>query len=124
MRNYLRNYDYTVQTFQEAIDLVRMLNREFPRTINSERRVGLYVEIKCDDWYARYNGMDPAAVIFKTLKDNGLETIDKSKNDIPIVIQSFHLSSLEDWAVRFSESDLPRVLVFGTYGGNVFQTIY
>lgn len=66
--------------------MVRMLNRDFPRTINSERRVGLYVEIKCDDWYERYNGQDPAAVIFKTLKDNGLETIDKSKNDIPIVI--------------------------------------
>lgn len=51
-------------TLQELIDFVRTLNREFPRTNNAERRVGLYVEIKVSDWYARMNGLDPAAVIF------------------------------------------------------------
>jgi len=39
---------WLVQTFQEVIDLIRMLNNEFPRTKNAERKIGLYIELK--DW--------------------------------------------------------------------------
>ena len=73
-------------TLQDVIDLVRTLNEEFPRVNNAERRVGLYVEIKKAHWYARWTGQDPAATIYQVLKENGLDTIDGSKNDIPIVI--------------------------------------
>ena len=39
---------YKVQTPQEVFDLFRMLNEEFPRTVNAERKIGLYIELK--DW--------------------------------------------------------------------------
>ena len=123
-RNFSMNHRYDIVTLQELIDLVHMLNRDFPRTNNAERRVGIYVEIKVSDWYARMNGQDPAAIIYKTLKDNNLHTIDGCKDDIPTVIQSFDLHSLEDWRDRFSESDLPRVFCYGTYGSNIFETVW
>ena len=40
-RGTYNNNKYKVQTPQEVIDLIRMLNDEFPRTNNAERRVGL-----------------------------------------------------------------------------------
>ena len=123
-RSYVRNHHYEIQTLQEVIDVLRMLNRDFPRTINAERRVGIYVEIKNAEWYRRVNGLDPGAIIYETLKANNLHTIDGCKDDIPTVIQSFDLESLEDWRDRFSESDLPRVFCYGTYGGNIFETMW
>ena len=102
------------------IDLLRMLQRDFPRTINSERRCGMEVEIKDIEFYRSYNGYDPTAAIFKVLKDNNLHLIDTSKDDIPMVIQSFNAGALLDWTLRFSESDIPRIFCFGANGANVF----
>ena len=53
-----------------------MLNRDFPRNINAERRIGIYVEIKDVEWYGRVNSLDPSAIIYETLKANNLHTID------------------------------------------------
>ena len=56
------------------------------------------------------------------LVKNGLDTIDKSKDDIPIVIQSFEIPAL----VYFSKinDDLPRTLVMGVDHDNIFQSFY
>lgn len=59
--------------------------------MNAERRVALAIELKHLDWYKHYNGMDPAQKIFDVLKENNLETIDKCKDDIPTIIQSFNI---------------------------------
>ncbi len=60
-QRYLRrttqnNKKYVMQTFQEVVDLIRLLNKEFPRTVNAERKVGIYVEIKDWQWNFEYAG--------------------------------------------------------------------
>lgn len=66
--------------------MIRYLNTNYPRTVNSERRVALAIELKHLHWYKRYLGLDPAKEIFELLERNNIETIDKSKNDIPTII--------------------------------------
>jgi len=83
-----------MQTFQEVVDLIRLLNKEFPRTVNAERKVGIYVEIKDWQWNFEYAGHNQADMVYDLLVKNGLDTIEKSKEDIPVVIQSFELPAL------------------------------
>ena len=49
-RSQLVNDKYEMVTLQEVIDTVNMLNADAPRTVNSNTRAGLYIEIK--DWAA------------------------------------------------------------------------
>jgi len=41
--------------FQEVIDTIRMLNKEFPRTKNHMRPFGIYLEIKDYKWNIDYS---------------------------------------------------------------------
>jgi hypothetical protein len=71
-----------------------MLNEEYPRTNNSERKVGLSIELKEWQWYLDREGWNTADMIQEVLVKNGLDTIDGCKDDIPIVIQSFEDEAL------------------------------
>ena len=72
------NDRYIMLTFQDVIDSVRMLNREFPRIENKERNIGFYIELKDYAWTIDYAGQDMAAVMYRILKENGLSTLDES----------------------------------------------
>lgn len=62
-RSTLWNDHYTLLTFQEVIDLIRLLNKEYPRTNNAERKVGLYIELKDYSWNIEYAGYNTADVM-------------------------------------------------------------
>ena len=92
------------------VDLIHLLNEEFPRTKNAERKIGLYIEVKDWQWNIDYTGDNQADMLHELLVKNELDTIDNCKDDIPIVIQSFELEALEYYSHL---SDLPRTLVMG-----------
>ena len=46
---------FKISTMQEAIDLIRILNNEFPRSSN-DRRIGFYIEVKDWKWTQDYSG--------------------------------------------------------------------
>ena len=110
-----------MQTFQEVVDLIRLLNKEFPRTVNAERKVGIYVEIKDWQWNFEYAGHNQADMVYDLLVKNGLDTIEKSKEDIPVVIQSFELPALQYFRKL---TDLPSTLVMGVDRSNYLQQLW
>ena len=57
-------------------------------------------------------------MIYDLLVKNGLDTIEKSKEDIPVVIQSFELPALEYFRTL---TDLPSTLVMGVDRSNYLQ---
>lgn len=75
-----------MQEFQDSIDLIRFLNKNYPRTKNAERNIGLYIEIKDWQWNMDWVGHNTADVLYEELARNGLETIDKCRDDIPIIV--------------------------------------
>ena len=90
----------------EIINQVNLLNDDFPRRINSETRVGLYIEIKNYDWYLQEHGIDMALNLFNALNAHGLGQVADCSSKIPIVIQSFYMEALAKFATM---SDLPLV---------------
>ena len=73
-------------SFDEIVNQVNLLNDDFPRRINSETRVGLYIEIKNYDWYLAEHGIDMAVTLFNALNAHGLGNVADCENKIPIVI--------------------------------------
>lgn len=63
-----------------------MLNREFPRENNAERKVGLYIELKDYSWNIQYAGYNTADVMQRILNENGLGTVAECMDDIPIIV--------------------------------------
>ncbi|HZT76286.1 MAG TPA: glycerophosphodiester phosphodiesterase family protein [Vicinamibacterales bacterium] len=80
-----------IQTFQEAIDLVRA----HPGT-------GLYPELKSPELY-KSRGVDQVQIFVDLIRKNGLETAD-SLTKTPIIIQSF-----DETAIRRVARDLPTI---------------
>jgi glycerophosphoryl diester phosphodiesterase len=78
-----------IQTFQEAIDLVR-------------GKAGLYPELKSPELY-KSRGVDQVKLFVDIIKKNGLEKPDSLKTT-PVIIQSFDESAIRRVAV-----DLPTV---------------
>ena len=91
-----------------------MLNADSPRVMNSDTKVGLYIELK--NYYAQevVHRQDIAVAVDKVLKANNLGTIADCKDEIPIIIQGFQLDSLKKYATL---SDLPLVFLTGSNDG-------
>ena len=87
-----------------------MLSEEYPRTLNAERRIGLYIELKDWQWNLDYGGNNSADLLHELLAKNGLDTIESCSDDIPIVIQSFEIEALEYFETL---AELPFTLVLG-----------
>jgi len=66
--------------------MIRLLNKEFPRVNNKERKVGLYIELKDWSWNKLYSGYNTADVMQRILVENGLGTVEECKDDIPIIV--------------------------------------
>ena len=88
-RSTYTNDKYNVVTLDEIIQQVNLLNEDFPRKVNTDTKVGLYIEIKNYDWYLSNHSIDMAEVLYAALDKNGLGNIASCENKIPIVIQSF-----------------------------------
>ena len=68
-----------------------------------------------------YAGPNSADMIHELLVKNGLDTIEGSKDDIPIVIQSFELEAL----IYFQTlADLPNTFVMGVDRSSMWQKVY
>ena len=80
------NDRYVLLTFQDVIDVVRLLNNEFPRINNRERRMGFYIELKDYMWMIDHSGMDMCEVMHRILDDNNIGDLASSSKDIPIVV--------------------------------------
>lgn len=78
-----------IQTFQEAIDLVR-------------GHAGLYPELKSPELY-KSRGVDQAQLFIDVIRKNGLERPDSLKTT-PIIIQSF-----DETAIRRVAKELPTI---------------
>jgi glycerophosphoryl diester phosphodiesterase len=80
-----------IQTFQEAIDLVR-----------ATPGVGIYPELKSPQLY-KSRGIDQIKLFVDVIRKNGLDTPDSLKK-MPVIIQSF-----DEEAVRRVAKDLPAI---------------
>jgi glycerophosphoryl diester phosphodiesterase len=88
--------DTRVQTFQEAIDLVR-------------GKAGLYPETKAPEVYGKL-GFDMERLVLDVLKKNGLDKGSGAKRT-PVIIQSFSPESLKK--LSGMKTKLPLVLLIG-----------
>jgi glycerophosphoryl diester phosphodiesterase len=80
-----------IQTFQEAIDLVR-----------AKRGVGIYPELKSPQLY-KSRGIDQIKLFVDVVKKNGLEKPESLKT-MPVIIQSF-----DEEAIRRVATELPTI---------------
>lgn len=107
-RSQLENDKYEMVTLEQVIENVRILNENAPRTVNSERKAGLYIELKDYKDQLADTGYDLAELAFGILSKHGLGTIADCESDIPIIIQSFEFEALQKFATL---SDLPLVML-------------
>jgi len=61
-------------------------------------------------------------MLHEILIENGLDTIDGCKDDLPIIIQSFELDALKYFATL--NDDLPRTLCLGANHDTFLQSVY
>ena len=88
------------------IDNVRRIDKDSPRSNNRQTRIGLYIELKNYQMNLDYTGLDIGVLLNEVLTENGLNTVKKSRSQIPIVVQSFDLPALFKYETL---SDLPLV---------------
>lgn len=68
--------------------------------------VGILFESKDHEYHMNYTNTNIGDVIIDFLKYNNLESIEKSKDTVPIILMSFYAETVK---VFFEKSDLPRV---------------
>jgi len=77
--------------------------------VNEHRvnKVGLYIETKNYGWYLKTYGLNLARMLFDTLSKFNLETVDKCKDVLPIIVECFEAPSLKYFGTL--DSDLPLI---------------
>mmetsp|Transcript_28123 Transcript_28123/g.38066 ORF Transcript_28123/g.38066 Transcript_28123/m.38066 type:complete len:106 (-) Transcript_28123:294-611(-) len=94
---------FMVQTLDEIIEMMNMLNSENPR----DHPIGLYIENKEYDFYVENYGLNVAEMTIDILAKYNIETVEKATaNNLPIIMQSFEQPALEKLATL---TDLPLV---------------
>ena len=73
-------------------------------------KIGLYVETKMYQFYLDNYGENIAQMTYDVLKKYGLETIDKCKDTMPIIIECFEGQSLQYLS---KITDLPLIYLIG-----------
>lgn len=86
------NSQFEIQTLDEVIELLLSLNEDFPQS-NRDMKIGLYIETKMYGFY-KERGLDIAEMLYNNLKKYDLETVEKSKNKLPIIFECFEKESL------------------------------
>ncbi|ABG39926.1 glycerophosphoryl diester phosphodiesterase [Paraglaciecola sp. T6c] len=80
---YQGNAEFTIATFEEQIELINQLNRQFGKNI------GFYPEIKSPAWH-REQGVDISKIVMKTLRKHSLDDASKA-----IYVQCFDYAELK-----------------------------
>lgn len=80
---YTGSAHFSIATFEEQIELINELNRQFGRN------VGLYPELKSPAWH-RQQGMDISSVVLELLRQHGLDSMAK-----PIYLQCFDFAETQ-----------------------------
>jgi glycerophosphoryl diester phosphodiesterase len=70
------------------------LQKQHPNATGRQYPIGLYIETKQYGFYKENYGIDIAEKVFENLKAYGLETVEKSEQKIPIILECFELESL------------------------------
>ena len=78
---------FQIMTFEEVIEQMQGLYQSHPKT--RPWKIGLYVETKMYQFYLDNYGENIAQMTYDVLKKYGLETIDKCKDTMPIIIECF-----------------------------------
>lgn len=111
-RNQALNELFTIMTLNETIELMFDLNKNHPKK-DRQFPIGLYIETKMYEFYLKNYGINSAQKVFDVLKAYGLETVEKSQNKIPIILECFEYESL----VHFRKiTDLPLIHLMKDYG--------
>lgn len=76
---------FTIATFEEQIELISELNRQFGKNI------GYYPEIKSPAWH-RAQGADISVIVLTMLREHGLDDTDKA-----IYVQCFDFAETKRW---------------------------
>ena len=109
IRNPHLNDIFPKMTLEDAIELQIKLNKEHPQKDGWPFPTGLYIETKNVAFY-KERGVDIAGLLYKVLQKYGLETVEKSKNKLPIIIESFEKETLIDFRFKY-QSDLPLIFL-------------
>ena len=96
---------FEMVTLDEAIELLLFLNAKYPRH-GRKYPVGLYIETKMYNFY-KERGIDSAEKVIGTLQKYGLDSVEKSKDRIPIILECFEKESLQH--MQSMGNDLPRI---------------
>lgn len=80
---YQGSAQFTIATFEEQIELITELNRQF------NKHIGFYPEIKSPAWH-REQGVDISQIVLTTLRKHGLDDADKA-----IYVQCFDYAELK-----------------------------
>jgi len=80
---YQGKADFKIATFEEQIELIQQLNRQFAKN------VGLYPEIKSPRWH-REQGVDISALVLNTLRKHQLDDANKA-----IFVQCFDFAETQ-----------------------------
>ena len=76
--------------------------------------MGLYIELKTTDFYQETYGIDVNEMLLNVLREYNLETQEQSlQNKVPIIIQSFYLSSIQYFK---QNTDLPTAFLLTIKG--------
>lgn len=111
-RSPLNNDKFDIITLEEVIEWTQMLNKDYPRRLNSDNEypVGLYIELKDYTDTLNYLGVDMAEEMDKILSHYGIGTVADCTHKMPIIVQSFDEDALDKYATL---SDLPLVMLYG-----------
>ena len=82
-QRYQGNAQFSIATFEEQIELISQLNRQFGKNI------GFYPEIKSPAWH-REQGVDISKIVMKTLRKHDLDDAEKA-----IYVQCFDYAELK-----------------------------
>ena len=92
-RNQMLNGIFDFMTLDETVELMFKMNKEHPH-VGRKYPVGLYIETKMYNFY-KDRGFDSAEMVINTLKKHGLDSVEKSTNTIPIILECFEKESLQ-----------------------------
>jgi len=118
MRYPTRNQGYNglfqMMSVEEIIQDVFHMNAMWPKK-DRGTKIGLYIETKLHPYYLEH-GFDTAQMLFDLLKKYNIETVEKSKDTLPIIIESFWSQPL----IEFKKmTDLPTIFLYRYRDGRV-----
>ncbi|WP_339768774.1 glycerophosphodiester phosphodiesterase [uncultured Paraglaciecola sp.] len=114
-QRYQGTAQFTIATFEEQIELITQLNRQF------DKNIGFYPEIKSPAWHLE-QGVDISKIVLATLRKHGLDDANKAiyvqcfdyaelkrvRNDLGAKVKLIQLLGENDWGESATDYDVLR----------------